>query len=196
VNEQHLQLCSSDEWAEVVGQHIIPWALEGVELGDDVLEVGPGPGRTTDILRGMLPRLTAVEIDADLATALAARVGPSVEVVHADATRLPMDEDRFSGAVSFTMLHHVPTAELQDRLFAELVRVLRPGGVLAGVDSLDGEDFRALHVGDICVPLDPDGLPARLDGAGFTAVRVDHNEFAVRFRAEVPPGPSSTGTSE
>ena len=41
-----------------------------------------------------------------------------------------------------------------------------------------------------CVPLDPAGLPARLDRAGFTAVRVDHNEFAVRFRAEVSPGPA------
>ena len=34
----------------------------------------------------------------------------------------------FSSVVSFTMLHHVPTVELQDRLFAEAFRVLRPVG--------------------------------------------------------------------
>ena len=30
----------------------MPEALRGVELGDDVLEIGPGPGLTTDVLRG------------------------------------------------------------------------------------------------------------------------------------------------
>ena len=187
MNEEHLKLCSSDEWAEVVGQFIIPWALDGIDLGDDVLEVGPGPGRTTDVLRHLVPRLTAVEVDDQLAAALARRLAGQVEVVHADGTALPFEDGRFSGAVSFTMLHHVPSVELQDQLFAELVRVLRPGGVLAGVDSLDGEDFRALHVDDICVPLDPEGLAGRLERAGFTSVAVDTNEFAVRFRGRARP---------
>jgi SAM-dependent methyltransferase len=187
VNEQHLKLCSSDEWAGLVGEFIIPWALDGIDLGPDVLEVGPGPGRTTDILREMVPRLTAVEVDPDLAAALADRLGARVEVVHADATDLPFDDGRFTGAVSFTMLHHVPSADLQDRLFAGLARVLRPGGVLAGVDSLDGEEFRALHVDDVCVPLDPAGLPARLEAAGFTGVAVDVNEHGgLRFRGTAP----------
>jgi hypothetical protein len=53
VNTKHLELCSADEWADTVKRHIIPWTLEGLELGDDVLEIGPGPGRTTDILKDM-----------------------------------------------------------------------------------------------------------------------------------------------
>jgi hypothetical protein len=43
MNEEHLRLCASDEWAAGLRQWIIPSALAGVELGDDVLEVGPGP---------------------------------------------------------------------------------------------------------------------------------------------------------
>src|SRR4051794_8726266 len=74
VNELHLQYCASDEWAEACAKWIIPGALEGVALGDDVLEVGPGPGRTTDLLRSMVPRLTAVEIDDDLAAKLTERM--------------------------------------------------------------------------------------------------------------------------
>ena len=71
MNERHLQLCASAEWAETVQREILPWALGGRDLGDDVLEVGPGPGMTTDVLRRTVARLTAVEVDAVLAAALA-----------------------------------------------------------------------------------------------------------------------------
>jgi SAM-dependent methyltransferase len=184
MNEQHVKLCSSEEWAQALQTWIIPGALTGVELGDDVLEVGPGPGRTTDILRGMAPRVTAVEIDPQLAEALAARLaGTNVEVVHADGADLPFPNGRFSAALSFTMLHHVPSPSEQDRLLAEVARVLRPGGVLAGVDSLDSPEFRELHVGDICVPIDPARLPDRLVAAGFTDVRVEVNPYGFQFWA-------------
>ena len=149
-----------------------------------MLEVGPGPGRTTDVLLRMAPRLTAAEVDPELAARLAERLaGTGVEVVHADATQMPFVPGRFSAALSFTMLHHVPSARLQDELFAEVARVLRPGGFLAGVDSLDSDDFRALHEGDVCVPVDPDGLAERLTLAGFSGAEVEVNEYAVRFRA-------------
>lgn len=192
MNEKHLQVCASDEWAERVKQSIIPWVLEEADLGGDVLEVGPGPGRTTDVLRGMVHRLTAVEVDPDLAAALTDRMaGSNVEVTHADATDLPFPSGRFSAALSFTMLHHVPSAALQDRLFGEVARVLRPGGLFAGIDSLDSEAWRELHVGDTCVPVDPAGLPERLRKAGFTDVRVDTNATAVRFRAKKPRASAS-----
>jgi SAM-dependent methyltransferase len=81
------------------------------------------------------------------------------------------------------MLHHVPTIELQNKLFAEVARVLRPGGTLAGVDSHDGEPFRAMHVDDICVPLDPKTLESRLLAAGFKSARVFPNEYVIQFHA-------------
>src|SRR5262245_20749718 len=128
MNEAHLALCSSDEWADGLKQWIIPGALAGVDLGDDVLEIGPGPGRSTDLLREVTQHLTALEVDELLADALTSRmVDTNVEVVHGDATVMPFANDRFSAAVSFIMLHHVPTTELQDKLFAEVARLLRPG---------------------------------------------------------------------
>jgi SAM-dependent methyltransferase len=96
-----------------------PRVVSDVDLGDDVLEVGPGPGLTTDVLRRPVARLTAVEVDQALADTLSARLaGSNVEVVHTDATDLPFPSKRFSAALCFTMLHHVPSVELQDRLFA------------------------------------------------------------------------------
>jgi SAM-dependent methyltransferase len=193
MNEEHLRLCASDEWSETVRYEILPWALGQWELGDDVLEVGPGPGRTTDVLRQRVARLTAVEVDEALARQLAERLARSnVEVVHADGTALPFETGRFSAATSFTMLHHVPSPEQQDRLLSELRRVLRPGGILIGVDSIDSPEWRALHAGDTCVPVDPALLTNRLTQLGFVEVEVERSspEPARRFRfaARAPAG--------
>ena len=187
VNEEHLIRCSSAEWAETVEKWVIPWVLDGVDLGEDVLEVGPGPGLTTDVLRTLVPRLTAVEIHPELASALAQRLADTnVEVHCADATGTDLPSGRFSGAVCLTMLHHVPTPERQDAVFAEINRLLRPGGILVGQDSLDRPDLRELHHNDTYVPIDPEGLAPRLEAAGFTNVDVITNEWAVRFHATRP----------
>jgi SAM-dependent methyltransferase len=192
MNREHLALCSSAEWAEAVQRWIIPWVLDAVDLGDDVLEVGPGPGLTTDVLRTRVARLTAVEVHPDLAEALAARLADTnVEVVCADATRTPLPAGRFSGAVCLTMLHHVPSPQAQDAVLAEICRLLRPGGVLAGQDSLDSPQLRSLHDDDVYVPVDPATLQARMESVGFSAVEVDTNEYAVRFRGVRPR--SATG---
>jgi ubiquinone/menaquinone biosynthesis C-methylase UbiE len=189
MNQKHLELCASDEWAEAIERWIIPATIRDAVLGDDVLEVGPGPGKTTDVLSRMVPRLTAVELNQDLAEQLADRfAGSSVDVIRGDATQLDLPDRRFSAVLSFTMLHHVPSQELQDRVFSEAFRVLRPGGLLIGCDTLDSDDFRALHVDDVCVPIDPDGLADRLSGVGFGDVAVERNEpYDVRFRAVKPP---------
>jgi len=56
VNKAHLEFCSSPEWARLVEDELLPWVLDGYQLGDDLLEVGPGPGLTTDVLRRQAAR--------------------------------------------------------------------------------------------------------------------------------------------
>jgi SAM-dependent methyltransferase len=187
MNEGHLKFLASPEWARMLETDLLPWLLTVADLGDDVLEVGPGPGLTTDLLRTRTSKLTAVELDADLARALAARLaGTNVTVVHADATESGLDENRFSAATCFGMLHHVPSADLQDQLFAELYRVLGPGGAFLGTDSIDNEGIRSFHADDVFVPVDPDTLSARLEGVGFTNIRVEEAGYQVRFNATKP----------
>jgi SAM-dependent methyltransferase len=187
MNEAHLQFLASPEWARMLEADLLPWVLEVADLGDDVLEVGPGPGLTTDILRRRTSKLTAVEIDAQLATALAARLsGTNVEIIHADATDSGLASNRFSAATCFSMLHHIPSPEIQDRLFAELHRVLRPAGAFIGTDSADIEAIRLFHVDDVFVPVDPETLGARLEGVGFTNVVVQMADYQVRFKAAKP----------
>ena len=191
MNRLHRWYCRSGAWAATVRDEL-PRVLRGVELGDEVLEVGPGPGLTTDLLRTRVPRLTAIEIDPQLAEALRQRtLGQGVDVITGDATAMPFQAARFSAVVSFTMLHHLPSPRQQDRLLEEVRRVLRPGGVFTGSDSTASFLFRLAHLGDTMVLVDPDRFAGRLQAAGFTDARVWRANHAFGFRAirpQTPPG--------
>jgi SAM-dependent methyltransferase len=149
-----------------------------------VLEIGPGYGATTRILATRYPNLTAIEVDTDRAAALTTELGGSARVVPGSGAEMPFGDNEFSGVVCFTMLHHVPSTTMQDDLFAEAYRVLRPGGVFAGSDSQPNLRFRMLHIGDTMNVVSATTLPDRLTRAGFTDVRVEHEpNTIVRFWA-------------
>ena len=184
MNEAHLQFCSSDDWRSMIEHDVMPVVVGELDLGDDVLEIGPGPGFTTDVLRRSVPRLTAVELDPVLATRLAERlIGTNVDVIRGDATDTHLAADRFSAATSFNMLHHVPTRELQNAIFAELHRVLRPGGLLVAADGVYDEATVAFHEGDIYNPIDPAELESRLSTAGFRDIEIGRFVFGWMCRA-------------
>ena len=187
MNAAHLEFCASPDWRQLVEEIVLPAALADVDLGDDVIEVGPGPGFTTDVLRTRADRLTAVEIDPALAAALAERLaGTNVAVIEGDATALDLPSDRFTGATSFNMLHHVPTDEAQNRIFAELARVLRPGGVFVASDADSPQDLSGFHAGDTYHPVLPDDLGARLAVVGFSDVDVGGYDLGWICSARVP----------
>ncbi len=186
MNRLHHWLCRSTQWGKVV-QDRIPWVLANADLGGRMLELGPGPGLTTDQLRHKVGRLTAIEIDRNLAESLRRRlVGTNVEVVTGDATAMPFPDASFSAGSSFAMLHHVPSLELQDRLLREVWRVLKPGGAFVGSDTLETWMMRLLHLGDDFVPINPDSFAPRLSAAGFEVLQIEKNPYAFRFHARRP----------
>lgn len=69
-------------------------AAAGIGTDDVVLEIGPGLGSLTLALGRTARRVVAVEVDAGLARAAAEVTSPlgTVEVVHADALRMDLDE--------------------------------------------------------------------------------------------------------
>jgi SAM-dependent methyltransferase len=186
MNLLHHWLCRSARWRKTVQQRV-PWVMSSADLGHNVLELGPGPGLTTDLLRLAAQRITAIEVDTKLAESLRARLrGSNVEVVTGDATAMPFADGQFSGGVSFTMLHHVPSPELQDKLLREVWRVVRPGGVFVGSDSLQSLMMRVIHIGDTLVPVDPDAFGVRLEAAGFEVLELEKSADAFRFYAQRP----------
>lgn len=189
MNRLHHWYCNREAWKSHVREDLVPPAIDQIELGEEVLEVGPGFGPATEVLAAGSPRVTALEIDPVLSGRLRERLGSRVEVVDGDGTTMPFDDDRFSAAACFTMLHHVPSREAQDRLFAETCRVLRPGAPFVGTDSTGrGIGFALLHIGDTRVVIDPREMRARLASAGFEDVAVTSERDFFRFRARTPAG--------
>lgn len=182
MNEAHLHYLASPAWAARLEWDLLPWIQRAGSLGDAVLEIGPGPGLTTDILLRLGAKVTALELDAALAAKLAERLaGEAVEVVEGDASAMPFASNRFSTVTAFSMMHHVPSAELQDRILSEAFRVLAPGGRLLAVDSRDFEAIRQFHADDTFVPMPIDTIARRLECAGFKDIELEIDEFEVRF---------------
>jgi SAM-dependent methyltransferase len=195
MNRSHLTYLASPEWAETLRTELLPWLKEAGDLGDDVLEIGPGPGLTTDLLLQLTAKVTAIEVDSHLAARLHARLpGTRAEVIHGDASTVDLAANRFSAATCFSMLHHMESPRAQDRLFATVHRLLRPGAALLGTDSIDTELIRKAHIDDTYVPVDPAALDQRLRSTGFTDVTVTRpNDHQFRFSARKPLGDRPDG---
>ena len=147
MNRLHRWYCHSSRWKTTLETEILPWSIGEVEFGKDVLEIGPGPGLTTDWLRQRCRSLTCLELDQNLAVSLERRTAArGVRVHRGSATAMPYGDFTFSAVVSFTMLHHVPSVGLQDQLFKEVRRVLKPGGIFVGVDSLGSWWMKVFHL--------------------------------------------------
>ena len=184
MNRLHRWICRSGFWKKFLQSEILPWALKDVDLGQNLLEIGPGPGLTTDFLRTRFDRITALEVDPALADSLKRRMGgTSVRVIQGDASAMPFEDATFSGAVAFTMLHHVPSPTLQNLLLREVYRVLRPGAMFAGTDSVWSPGLWLIHIGDTLVAVDPRTFKLRLESAGFTDVQIESERKRFRFSA-------------
>jgi SAM-dependent methyltransferase len=159
----------------------------GLDLGNEMLEIGPGPGATTRWLRHRVQRLVALELETDAATRLADEfAGTNVTVQVGDAARSPFPDASFDSVGCFTMLHHVPTAQGQFTILRETHRVLRPGGVLVGADSIASQGLHEFHEGDTYNPIDPARLLVYLQAAGFGHVMVSAGD-GILFTARKSP---------
>jgi ubiquinone/menaquinone biosynthesis C-methylase UbiE len=141
------------------------------------------------MLRSRAPHVTALELDAKLASRLRAKFSGTgnVEVVTGDCCAMPFSDGRFSAVACFTMLHHLASAEMQDRMLREAWRVLKPGGVFVGCDSRQSWRLRLIHIGDTLTPVDPDGFGARLEAAGFRVHAIEKNAEVFRFHGTRRP---------
>jgi SAM-dependent methyltransferase len=103
-------------------------------------------------------------------------------------------DDSFDSVGCFTMLHHIPTLALQDRALSEVFRVLRPGGVLIGSDSLASNELHHFHADDTYNPIEPASLLPRLQAFGFRNITVVVDGM-LRFVAHKPAS-AADGCSE
>ena len=81
------------------------------------------------------------------------------------------------------LLHHLKSVALQDRTFAEIRRVLRPGGIFLALDIPDRWINRVSHIQSTFVPLDPSTASGRLERAGLSRVSIESRSGAFLLRA-------------
>jgi ubiquinone/menaquinone biosynthesis C-methylase UbiE len=196
MNENHETLCSSSEWAEYLQRDVLDRVIGSRTIGREMLEIGPGPGAATEWLRSRVERLVVVELDARRAAQLESRfAGTNVEVVVGDAQSLGFDDQSFDAVGCFTMLHHVAALATQRAILSEVRRVLRPGGVLVGSDSLASVALHEFHAGDAYNPIDPAVLLVVLRSLGFAHISVDVDEI-LTFVASMPESSASDSKND
>ncbi len=177
-------LCSTSLWRYLTQRQVLPWVLSGARLGDHVLEIGAGYGPATSQLRKTVPRVTSLEYDANTARHLKTQHngGPGGALC-GDAAQLPFAAQSFSSAIAILVLHHLRSRELQDRMFAEVYRVLRPGGIFLAFEINDNWVHRVGHIRSTFTPLSAGSTFARLNRVGFSRISVDFRRGAFRVGA-------------
>ena len=180
--------CRSGPWRYCAERFVLPWALDGVRLTGQVLEIGGGSGAMAQAMARGFPdtTITVTDVDDVMVGSASQRLRrmSNVRVERADVTGLPYESASFDIVTSYLMLHHVVDWE---EALAEAARVLRPGGVFIGYDLTDTAFARLVHRLDgsphrIIAPAE---LRRGLAAAILTdaTVRVSARGHLMRFRA-------------
>ena len=109
-----------------------PWQLGRLAPGDRVLDLGSGAGTDSLVAAQMVGAdgsVTGIDMTPQMrakALAAAAEMGATnVEFVDGEAEQLPFLDDSFDVVISSGVIDLIPD---KDAVFAELFRVLTPGG--------------------------------------------------------------------
>lgn len=177
-------ICSSFLWRYFTHRHLLPRLLSNLQLGDHLLEIGAGYGAATSQLEARVPRVTSLEYDQQCTIKLKSQSAKgNCAPVCGDAARLPFASNTFSSALAILVLHHLKSPALQDQMFAEVFRVLRPGGVFLAFEITDSWLHRIGHIRSTFTPVTPGSVFPRLTASGFSDITLDRRAGTFRVTA-------------
>lgn len=158
-----------------------------------VLEIAPGPGRVTRDIRPT-GRLVGLEYNEGMIAEGRAACGGKAEFVQGNAFALPFNEP-FDLVYSFRFIRHFHRED-RERLYAEVRRVLRPGGhlVMDAINVRVSKPLRDANPGEYVVHDElytPEQLRAELVGAGLEPVALEpvQKRYWLQHRSQVLIGP-------
>jgi len=161
----------------------IPTDHAGISQGDHVLDLGSGAGNDVFVARALVGengRVTGLDFTdemLDKARRNNAKLGhENVEFIRGDIENIPLPDNSFDVVISNCVLNLVPD---KDRAYAEIRRVLKPGGhfcvsdiVLKGHLPDDMREAAALYAGCVSGALQKEDYLKIVKDAGFSKVEV------------------------
>lgn len=170
---------------------------------DKVVDVGAGIGGTARFVAQTYGSgVTGIDLTpefCEVADRLSNLVGlgDKVNVIEGSALDMPFEDDSFSVAY---MMHVGMNIEDKTALYKEIRRVLKPGGILAVYDVLQGPNFEQITfpvpwatVPETSFLATADEMQKHLRNTGYSIDSVaDRTEFAKEFFAAIIPPPGGT----
>ena len=150
---------------------------------EEIVELGCGGGRNAGELLKKYPsaKVTAIdysEVSVGIATEYNAEAIKSgrCTVRQGDVSALTLPEGKYDLATAFETIYFWPGLE---KCFAQVAKVLKPGGVFMIVNESDGTDetslkFEKIIEGMKCHTIEE--IEAALKSAGFSKVKADHHK--------------------
>jgi ubiquinone/menaquinone biosynthesis C-methylase UbiE len=107
--------------------------ISDVEEGEMVLDIGCGNGLMVPYLLDKGAYYVGVDIAENLTDIAKDRYKEAiasgrVQFVTGEATELPVRDGEIDVAISFAVLHHLPSVKMREQFFSEIRRVLGPRG--------------------------------------------------------------------
>lgn len=154
----------------------------GLRRGAQVLDAGCGTGLSMEPLTARGMTVTGVDSSGEMLAAARLRV-PGATLVEAGVEALPLPDHRFDGAVCAQAFHWFDA----DRAFAELIRVVKPGGPIAVWWKILGSDdplrtLRAAACARVGIQPSPDALRGGF-GAFYRAAFAERTLRVLPFSA-------------
>jgi SAM-dependent methyltransferase len=137
----------------------------------EICDMGCGPGHVARYLRDAGANVFGIDLSPKMLEE-ARRLNPDISFRHGDMLALDLPSATLAGIAAFYAIVNIPEQSLAT-IFAEMLRVLRPGGLLLLAFHAGREVLREERLWDIPISMnfylfDPLAIRRQLQDAGFT----------------------------